>query len=235
MRVRSALVLALVTMSLPAMAFDYTPGYRAGAPTEMSRLAGLEGEWEIELQLPADDGAGGLAWRSWGTSRSTVAALLGGAALEERSSGFPFEAGATGTDGLARWEYAAFWTYDRFRGTYRVVVVDSVQGLAEVLEGGFGDTELALSNLGTGTSSPLGSDGGPQKTRLVLSDLGRDRFILTWWHADESLVAQAGAADLVPWTPAMRMIYQRQGTARDTTPPAAATRGGAASPKVIRE
>ncbi len=57
---------------------------------------------------------------------------------------------------------------------------------------------------------------------------------MTWWNADESLVVQAGAADRVPWTPAVRMVYRRQGTTRDTTPPTSA-RGGAASPKIIRE
>ena len=179
MRVQLALVLALVAVPRMAASFDLTPGFQAGAPVEMSRLAGFEGEWEIELGLPAADGEGRLVWRPWSTSHSTMTAMLGGAVLEEQCHGFPFEDGATGTDGLARWEYATMWTYDRFRRTYRVVVVDSVQGLAEILEGGFSESELVLTNLETGTANPLGSDGGRQKTRIVLSELGPDRFVLT--------------------------------------------------------
>lgn len=234
MQIRTAVIITLMATPLVGLAFDYTPGYRAGAPGEMSALAGLEGEWDIELELPTTSGDGAPAWSAWSTSRSTVTPILGGAALDERSFGFPFTPGATGTDGLTRWEYAALWTYDRFRATYRVVSVDSVQGLAEVFEGSFVDGELTLTNLGTGTASPLGSDGGRQKTRIVLSELGRDRFVLTWWSADESLVAEAGDAHQVPWTPAMRMVYRRQGSGRDTTPPVA-VQGGAVKPKAIRE
>ena len=116
------------------------------------------------------------------------------------------QGGILGADGFERWAYQATFSWDRFQRVYRATFIDNITGLLDIYQGPFDDGELIVTNLHTGTYNTLGTDGSVQFSRLIISDIADDRFVMTWKYVDQADVPQGGA---VPWRWGVRMIYQR--------------------------
>ncbi len=189
--------------------FDYSPGFDAGAPEEMKKLAFLSGEWDIKLlYTPTRNAPVPEQWLPWRNSatESVFTPLFGGAFIRENCVGFPVN---PPHEGFERWTYFATFSYDRFQKQYRCSIIDNMLGLQDIYEGNFKDGKLVLSNFNTGTYNNHGTNGGRQVNRIILSDMGTDRFVLTWQTADKPENEQADP-DKVTWLWSVRMEYTKR-------------------------
>lgn len=193
-------------ISAHAQSIDYSPGFSAGAPSEMARLSFLVGQYEISLYFPGQDAAGQLTWLPWASTRATIAPALDGAVLQEANDGFPIAEDAEGADGIRNWQYLGTWSYDRFNRTYRTIVSDNIFALADIYEGQFDGNMLVLSNLNTNTFNNMGNNGDRQKNRITVSRDADQSFVVTWYTLDGSAIRGSDVAAQA-WVPSVRMHY----------------------------
>ena len=199
----------LSVAAAPAAAqFDYTPGFEPGVPEEMSVLAGLEGDWEIQLFYPAPDAETepGWRWAEWARSRSSFTTGLGGVVFVEDNRGFPISAASVGAEGYSHWSYRVWWSYDRFQNIYRASIVDNLWGLLDVYEG---ESPFDISNLETGTFNLLGEGRTAQMNRVFIREMSAEGFVLEWWTLDAAERLAGADRDGQPWKPSVRMVYFR--------------------------
>lgn len=152
--------------------------FRMPAPPGMGPLQSLAGEWDVKVEQR--NRPGGEFRES--TRTSTIEDRLRGGMFEERFA-------SDGNDTI-RW-----WTYDRFRETYRMVEIDSRMMFIDVQEGPMGDDgKLTVHNFETGTTTHM--MGMNIHARSSLADITEDGFLLeqevsidggkSWWVAARS-------------------------------------------------
>jgi hypothetical protein len=155
-------------------------------PAGMEPLRGLAGSWRVSYEGRPNPG---IPFVETGELTTEIVPSYRGALLEEKLH-YP----VFGTPRrLTRWR-----SWDRFREVYRVVLFDSLTGLIDVLEGGFKDGRLTVSDVATGTSSSI--HGQTFHTREETYDLTADRF-----KVDLSSSIDGGAT----WTPSVTFVYTR--------------------------
>lgn len=208
---RTFLLLAIsfaIFASVQGQGFDYSPGFKAGAPEPMQPLAFLEGAWDVTLYFPQEtDATKDAQWAYWDSTSSIITSSYGGALLHEQTPGFPISPNAVGADGLTNWSYQSWYSYDRFQNQYRIAIIDNVMGLLDIYEGKLEHNTLEASNLETQTYNQQGPPGTRQKNRITLSEMSPDRFVLTWSliNLDEGM-----KKDDLPWQWSVRMVYTRR-------------------------
>lgn len=188
---------------------DYSPGFTAGAPDEIERLAMQAGDWSIALEYPAAIGDGEATWAPWATSAAIIAREHNGAAIIETNEGFPIAPNAIGADGQTRWSYTTLYGFDRYAGVFRAMIVDNVLGLPDVYEGRETPDGLMFSNFSMPTSNNLGPDGSMQKARFDITEITAESFVVTWWTLDMPDVIDDAAIAEQPWRPSVRMHYKQ--------------------------
>ncbi len=188
--------------------FDYSPGFNAGTPGEMKKLAFLSGDWDIKLfYTPTRNAPVPEKWLPWRQStKSVFTSLFDGTFIQENCVGFPVN---PPHEGFERWAYLATFSYDRFQKQYRCAIIDNILALQDIYQGNFKDGKLVLTNLNTGTYNNHGTNGGRQVNRIIFSDIGTDRFVLTWQTADKPEDEHA-AQDKITWLWSVRMEYSKQ-------------------------
>lgn len=158
-----------------------------GAPEQMARVAGLVGEWNVQLEMRNAPNEPFTTLRT----TSTITQLLKGAFVQERIV-LPTPAGQS-------IELVGIFGYDRFRSVYRFAWLDDHFALFDVMEGNWHGDSLVVNNLRSRTTIPAG--GKDMYSRMVWRPLGTDSVLV------ESLVsADSGAT----WFTQTRARYLRR-------------------------
>lgn len=186
---------------------DYSPGFEAGSPEQMSALLFLKGKWEIALKWTNDVTQPKEKWLSAGDSKSEFVDYYDGTFIHEKSLGFPL--GGEGHEGFTNWEYNSVFSYDRFQKKYRCVAFDNIMGLTDIYEGNFNGEHLVLTNAKTSTYNNQGTKGGHQKNRMTLTPISDDRFEITWENIDEEKLNQNNVHES-DWNFVILMVYKRK-------------------------
>ena len=152
-------------------------------PEGMEPLMPLAGRWKVTASQSAHPGA---PWRD--TERtSAIESLLEGALLQERY---------TASNGQ---EVIRSYTYDRFRGRYRVTEIGAASGYLDVQEGVFdGEGRLVLSNVQTGT--PIEASGHTVHVRTTIRAITPGGFTI-----EKEISTDGGAA----WTLMAKAAYSK--------------------------
>ncbi len=152
----------------------------------MEPLRTLAGSWRVSFEGRPSPG---IPYVETGELVTEIVPSYRGALLEEELH-YP----VFGTPRrITRWR-----SWDRFREVYRVVLFDSLTGLIDVLEGGFEDGRLTVSNVASGTSWGVGVQ--TFHTREETYDLTADGF-----KVDLSTSIDGGAT----WTNSVKFVYTR--------------------------
>ena len=157
----------------------------------IARLHFMEGDWDIEAFRMGESGD----WESSALPISTrIDSFLDGAFLKED------EVKMMMGDQVIR--FFIMWSYDKYRGVYRMVASDDTDGLTDILEGGFqdGSDTIVVSNLTTGTA-PEDEEGNQAFLRLTSTKNNEDRF------TDEMHESYDGGQS---WEAVYRAVHNRQ-------------------------
>lgn len=155
-------------------------------PVGMTWLQGLVGQWSVKVQCRRLPGG------PWIESETTavIEKRHRGALLAERiiydSCGF-------------RWDVEKFFSYDRFRGVFRIIHFDNFASQVDVLEGPLVDGRLTVSNIASGTTWVVYEN--TYNTREIIYDLDEDSF-----RIDREISVDGGES----WTVDKRFVYSRQ-------------------------
>ncbi|HEY3175629.1 MAG TPA: DUF1579 family protein [Candidatus Polarisedimenticolia bacterium] len=160
--------------------------FRMPAPEGMEALKPLAGEWNLKIETRAYPRAPWVAKEA----SSTITRLLDGGLLEERfthmEQGLPVEVVRT-------------WSYDRFRGVYRITHADNFAFHQNVLEGTLSQGRLSASNEKSGTAQT--SPEGTVHNRIIASEIGPGGFKVDWESSTDG-----GAT----WTTDVKYTYTRR-------------------------
>lgn len=186
--------------------YDMTPGYSAGMPQEMEKLAFLEGEWKLDFYYASESDNKSPDWILIDSYSSTIESLYNGTFYVDKSIGYPL--GEDGHEGFQRWEYWGIYSYDRHNRVYRISFIDNIMGLNDIYEGNFRDGTFIASNEFTRTFSRRGTDRAIQKNRFIIKDILENSFEFYWQSKD------FGSSDKdkdgnVPWQWELKIIYKR--------------------------
>ncbi len=192
--------------------YDYSPGFKAGKPEEMNKLAFMEGDWEINEYWTPEKDLPNPNWKPMGKSSSTFKLIFSGAFILESSKGFPIQ---PMHEGFSAWEYTALYSYDRFQKKYRCIASDNIFGLSDIYEGNFEGNDLVLSNHTTSTFNNHGTNNSPQKNSIVISEVSPDSFILTWRMVDGNKIKKNMSYHDIPWQWSVKMVFNRKNENQD--------------------
>jgi len=162
-------------------------------PEGMERLRSLAGRFKVRV-IHRDDPAYLVeSEKRWEENETTsVIHRRYGSTLLEEEIEIPTE----------RWrQVRRLYTWDRFRGIYRIAYFDTFSSHLEVLEGKF-DDENRLVTTDLGTNTPIEIYGQPRHVREVLYDLAPDSF-----RIDREISVDNGAT----WVPEIHFVYTRTG------------------------
>lgn len=109
---------------------------------EMQKLAPMVGTWTLAMEYSPDDGA---TWQKAPSSEVQFSyqmknLILGEKPLDESSVTF---------------QTASFYSYDQYRKTYRIAVLDDTWGIMDIYEGNIENGILVATNLKAGTTFPM--------------------------------------------------------------------------------
>ena len=201
-----ALLFTAMTQPSFAQGMDYTPGFEAGAPEEMSALPFKSGQYQVSLFFPSTPTEEYPNWQKWTDVTAEFSGRYGRALWIEDNVGFPIQPGNASAGGLESWSYLTTWTYDRFNKVFRAIYHDNVLGLADIYEGNFEDGKLVMSNLNTSTYNTQGTNGGRQKNRIVIQPGSDGAFTLNWFTLDATAAIGNVVADQA-WVWSVKMEY----------------------------
>ena len=147
--------LLIATMSFSAYAQDTVPAQSKIPHAAMQKLAPMVGTWSLVMEYSPDDGD---TWQK--APRSEVRfsyqlnnLILGETPLDESSTTF---------------QTASFYSYDQYRKTYRIAVLDDTWGIMDIYEGTIENGVLVATNLKSGTTFPI-SENISRAFRLNIS------------------------------------------------------------------
>ncbi len=187
--------------------YDYSPGFDAGKPEEMNKLAFLVGDWDITEFWTPEKESPTPVWKPMGNSSSTFESIYSGTFIFESSKGFPIQ---PAHEGFSTWEYTSFFSYDRFQKKYRCIASDNILGLSDIYEGNFEGKNLILSNHTTTTFNNHGTNNSPQKNSIVINEICADSFILTWRMVDGYKIQKNMSYNDIPWQWSVKMVFKRK-------------------------
>lgn len=141
--------LMLVATSQTLTAQESTPAAQESIPAPskiplaaMQKLAPMTGSWSMVMEYSPDDGA---TWQEGPTSQVNSSYQLKNLILSEEP-----------TDAVAStFQTATLFSYDQYRNTYRIAVVDDTWGLMDIYEGTIENGVLVATNLRAGTTFPI--------------------------------------------------------------------------------
>ena len=143
---------ALLVSAHLALAQDATLSPSDIPRAAMERLASLEGHWSSVTRYSSDKG------QSWSEGP------LQRVKFERRQKSLMIAEIPLTTD-LPGFHLESFFTYDQYRGLYRVAVIDDTWGIMDIYEGTFEGDRLVLTNLRAATGFPM--EGGVRHFRLI--------------------------------------------------------------------
>lgn len=180
-------VCTLALISAAAHAQQQPPARQFGPPPELQRIAGIVGEWEIEMVHPAASGQPS----SVSKTTSKIEPILGGAHFQEWNW-VPVNG--------KRVNMTALWSYDRYRKIYRMAYLDDMHALFDPHEGTWQGDRLVLTNLKTGTWLPA-PNGQRAYSRITIHSITSTRFTLEY---------DASLDEGKTWTRQLNCTYTRR-------------------------
>jgi hypothetical protein len=132
----------------------------------MKRLAPMAGTWRVETEFFRPKLA---RWDKGEAFTALVTMRYEGLYIETELVP-PF-----GTQGYAT---RMAFSFDKFRKTYRMALIENIVGLLDIFEGGFNGDTLWVDNRRTGTMGP-NMAGQLEANRMALRFDGADAFTLT--------------------------------------------------------
>lgn len=141
----------------PVPAKHKWPECGTGPLQQVKDLAWMAGTWDVTVKWFPPPEYKAPPWTQ--TTESVIEPMLNATFLREKIS-VPFGKMITTMEGVR--------SFDRFRGTYRLVFFDDVTTLADVFEGTPQDGVLPLTNVRCGTSF-MSQETGEQFMRLTQS------------------------------------------------------------------
>ncbi len=134
--------LMLTATSVVAFAQGNIPEQSKAPYAAMQKLAPMVGTWSLTMEYSSDDGT---TWQK--APRAEVQfsyqlknLMLGEKPLDESSTSF---------------QTASFYSYDQYRKTYRIAVLDDTWGIMDIYEGSIENGVLVATNLKSGTTFPM--------------------------------------------------------------------------------
>ncbi len=153
-------------------------------PPGMDPLRSLAGEWNVAVEEQPQPGA------PWSESErtSTIESKMGHGLLEETYMT---------SEGRA---VVCQITYDRFKGTYRISIIDDVATQLDIQEGTMEDGRITVSNVGTGITQTVFGGMMTRNSQIAIFDITDDGFKV------EEAVSMDGGEN---WTVNVKKTYTR--------------------------
>lgn len=139
-----SLLIVLAFLSPAGNAQDTVPEVSKAPLQAMQALASWEGKWMVQMRYSPDNGA---TWQDLPPAEHEFKFREKGLILSEA----PLEVNPT------TFQSATYYSYDQYRQTYRVAVMDDTWGIIDIYEGNITDNKLVLTNLKSGTFFPIGN------------------------------------------------------------------------------
>ncbi len=108
----------------------------------MQKLAPMVGTWSLTMEYSPDDGA---TWQTAPRSEVEFSYQMKNLVIGER----PLNESST------TFQTASFYSYDQYRNTYRIAVLDDTWGIMDIYEGNIENGVLVATNLKAGTLFPV--------------------------------------------------------------------------------
>lgn len=167
--VAAAWALAVSTPALAQQATNPPPAGLApfiGAGPEMKRLAPMAGTWRVETEFFRPK------LTRWDKGEAFTALVT------MRYEGLYIETELVPPFGTQGYATRMAFSFDKFRKTYRMALIENIVGLLDIFEGGFNGDTLWVDNRRTGTMGP-NMAGQLEANRMALRFDGADAFTLT--------------------------------------------------------
>lgn len=132
----------LTAMSFSTHAQENVPEPSKAPFAAMQKLAPMAGTWSMIMEYSPDDGAN---WQKAPASEVTYSYQMKNLILGEVPS----------DDAASTFQTASFYSYDQYRKTYRIAVLDDTWGIMDIYEGNIEDGFLVATNLKAGTTFPI--------------------------------------------------------------------------------
>lgn len=140
---KSLLISLIVVVSTQSLAAQETVPAASAAPHKaMQKLSPLVGVWSLSMEYSPDNG---VTWQKAPRSQVELSFQLKQLIIGER----PLD------DAAATFQTRSFYSYDQYRKTYRIAVMDDTWGLMDIYEGNVTDGVLVATNLKAGTFFPI--------------------------------------------------------------------------------
>lgn len=153
----------------------------------MQALASFVGTWSVQMSYSPDDGA---TWQQLPPAIHEISFREKGLILSER----PTEVNPNA------FQSAAYFSYDQYRETYRLAVMDDTWGIMDIYEGNIDGGKLVSTNLKSGTFFPVG-DGKWRGFKLSLDLTGDSERVMVVEKTDDNGTS---------WQPNFIITYKKQ-------------------------
>jgi len=160
---------------------------RAVPATQIEKISALTGIWKLKTEIFNPESQ---KWREVGQGIVSYEIIMNGMGLRE----MPIR--HVSGDALA---VETTFSYDQYRQTYRLSVLDDTWGIMDIYEGEIEDNKLIATNIGKGTHFPT-QDGGQMEFRLDIELNGDTRV------TEINLTTNSGET----WRQFYRLTYDRQ-------------------------
>ncbi len=172
----------------PAATSQNTVPEVSKAPLQaMQALASWEGKWMVQMRYSPDNGA---TWQDLPPAEHDFKFREKGLILREE----PLEVNPN------TFQSATYYSYDQYRKTYRIAVMDDTWGIMDIYEGNITDDKLVLTNMKSGTFFPIGN--GILRGFKLMIDLAGD--------TQRSFVIHKTDDNGKTWQPNFNITYTKQ-------------------------
>lgn len=152
----------------------------------MQALASWAGKWRVQMRYSPDNGA---SWQALPPADHEFSFREKGLVLSEH----PLEVNPSA------FQSSTYYSYDQYRKTYRVAVMDDTWGIMDIYEGNIEGDKLVLTNLKSGTFFPIG-DGAWRGFKLMIDLTGETQRTFIVHKTDDG-----GQS----WQPNFEVIYTK--------------------------
>lgn len=155
--------------------------------TQIEKISALVGKWKLKTEIFNPENQ---EWREVGQDIVSYDIIMNGLGLRE----MPIKHISGDALGVE-----TTFSYDQYRQTFRLSVLDDAWGIMDIYEGAIEDNKLIATNIGKGTHFPT-QDGGVMEFRLNIALDGNTRV------TEINLTTNSGET----WRQFYRLTYDRQ-------------------------
>lgn len=179
--------LMLAVASLTVNAQENIPDQSKTPHAAMQRMAPMTGTWSMVLEYSPDEGK---TWQQSAPAEVEAAYQLKNLILSETPT----------SPAGSMFQTATTYSYDQYRNTYRIAVMDDTWGIMDIYEGTIEDGALVATNLKSGTTFPM-SESVSRAFRLKIKFLSPTQRTMEIDKSDD---------DGKSWQPNFNLVYTKK-------------------------